>query len=90
MLLMQKQGLLNGRGWLRRRLTWIGRQQRCLAPAVKRPAQAADGARPQLQPLGNDTGRTALAPQYKNPLTIRERKGCRHGTLQTASEGWTK
>lgn len=78
MLFVQEQGLLESWGEYRREPTRIGREQRRLALAVKRPAQAADGARRQLQPLGNDSGRLLLLPQREDLLPLRERKGCRH------------
>lgn len=90
MLLVQEQGLLESWGELRRGLTRISREQSCLTLAVKRPAQAADRARHELQPLGNDARRMVLSPEHEDPLTLRERQRCRHSRLQTASEGRKK
>jgi hypothetical protein len=78
MLLVQEQGLLEGRAGLRRRQTRIGRPQRRLPLAVKRSAQAAHRARRELQPLGNDGGRMSLLPEDEDPLTLHERQRCRH------------
>jgi hypothetical protein len=90
MLLMQPQGLLQGRGGRRRGGTGVGGTQRRFAPALEGLAQTADGARSQPQALGNDGGGPALSPQGEDLLPDGERKGSRHKDSETTTAAMSK